>query len=156
MGTAAGESPEQEAVDGAAGQRPVLGPATAGGVVFQKPAEFGGGKVRIENQSGPGVQPRLVRRLLATEGGGATVLPDDRPTQRPAAVAFPDQDRLALVGDANAGELARLDASGLQRTRDDLADAGPDLLGIVFDPVRLRIMLCQLASGAARVRPAWS
>ena len=49
--------------------------------------------------------PRLAQRRA--EVGGAAVLPDDGVVDRAAGVAVPDHDGLALVGDADAGDVAR-------------------------------------------------
>ena len=58
---AAGQPIDKEAVDGAGGQLPRLGPAAQGGVLVEQPAQLGRGEVRIEDQAGALGEPRLRR-----------------------------------------------------------------------------------------------
>ena len=81
---------------------------------------------------------------------GAAVLPDDRAGAGRAGAPVPDDDRLALVGDADRGD--RL-AGGVQLADDlgqRLAGDAPDVVGVVLDPARLREVLRELA---VRTRP---
>ena len=69
--------------------------------------------------------------------GGAAVLPDDGVVDRLAGLAIPDDGGLALVGDADRGDvLASAPAffSALRQT----ATRRPDLLRLVLDPARGR------------------
>ena len=78
----------------------------------------------------------------------APVLPDDGAVDRPPRPAIPDQRRLALVGDADAGDVGCAQAAlgdGLARRREH---AVPDILGLMLDPARGREMLRKLALGA--------
>ena len=52
------------------------------------------------------MSPRPSRSSAAAIRVGAGVLPDDRVVQRPAGAAVPDERGLALVGDADGGEVA--------------------------------------------------
>src|SRR5205085_1548335 len=77
--------------------------------------------------------------------GGAAILPDDCPVDRLARGAVPYDDRLALVGDADSG-----DSTNVSLTEDLARDRQcvlPNLLGIMFDPAALRIMLLKLSLG---------
>jgi hypothetical protein len=80
-------------------------------------------------------------------GGGAPVLPHDSAMDRAAGGAVPEQGRLALVGDAECGDVLGC-KSGL---RHRLAGGGkcavPDLLGIMLDPAGLRIALGEFLLG---------
>ena len=77
--------------------------------------------------------------------GGAPVLPDDGVVDRLAGGAIPDDRGLALVGDADAGDVLRAErrpcAIALAHGRDH---GRPDLLRIVLDPAGRGIDLPQL------------
>ena len=53
-------------------------------------------------------------------------------------MAVPDDGGLALVGDADGGEIAGHEAALLERVGDDFAGAAPDLIGVVLHPAGLR------------------
>src|SRR5205823_10017063 len=80
-----------------------------------------------------------------TVGRGAPVLPDDGAGNRFAARALPDHRRLALVGDAERGDVV----NGSPRALDHLAHRGeriaPDVLGIVFHPAGRWVVLLEIA-----------
>src|SRR5690606_11474832 len=71
-------------------------------------------------------------------------LPDDRRSDRLTALAIPGDNRFSLVSDSNSGNLTRTHTRGTQALLDRVANALPDLLGIVLDPTRLRITLRKL------------
>ena len=52
MGFAAGEVPNQKGVDGAEGELSGLGGGSGAGNVIQEPADFGSGKISIEDETG--------------------------------------------------------------------------------------------------------
>ena len=83
--------------------------ARAGDVVEQ-PGDLGGGEIRIEQQPGLGrrspARGRRARSVVAGVGGAA-VLPDDGVVDRLAGRAVPDDRGLALVGDADGGDVLR-------------------------------------------------
>ena len=83
-----------------------------------------------------------------TQGGagirGPPVLPDDRIVDRLARYAIPDDCRLALVGDADAGNILGAGAGLRHRFPHGCDDSRPDVLGIVLDPSWRRIDLPQL------------
>ena len=85
---------------------------------------------------------------------GAPVLPDDGVVDRLAGRAVPDDRGLALVGDADAGDVLGRDAGlrhGLAHGRDRRR---PDFLRIVLDPARRGIDLPQfLLRGRDRREP---
>ena len=66
---------------------------------------------------------------------------------------IPDQRGLALVGDADGGDLAPPHLRRRQGALDGLDHALPDLLGLVLDPPGLREMLRELAGRAAEGAP---
>src|SRR5262249_42857815 len=69
--------------------------------------------------------------------------------QRPARVALEDDDRLALICDADAREIAPM----CRRTGEHLIGHGkcvePDLFGVVLDPSGSRIHLAMLTARVA-------
>ena len=73
--------------------------------------------------------------------GGAAVLPDDGAVHRLAGGAVPHHGGLALVGDADRGDILCLQAGFLQRVAADHDGRGPDVLRLVLDPARGRKML---------------
>ena len=70
--------------------------------------------------------------------GGAPVLPDDGAMERPSGRALPQHRRLALIGDADGGDVARRDAGLRHRLAADGDGVAPNLLGVVLDPAVLR------------------
>ena len=122
------------------------------GQFCQRPGDLAGAEIGIEQQPGlrlqrpargpasfSSAQSSAVRRSCQTIAGA----------ERPAGAAAPEDDRLALVGDADRGDPLR--AAGL---RDHRARAGqrrsPDLLGIMLDPAGPRIMLDQAPAARRR------
>ena len=86
---------------------------------------------------------------------GAGVLPDDRVVDRLAGGPVPDQRGLALVGDADRGDVLGAEVGLGQRAADDLAGVVPDLLGVVLDPAGPREDLLVLLLVGPTTRPAW-
>ena len=76
--------------------------------------------------------------------GGAAVLPDDGAVHRLTGGAVPHHRGLALVGDADRGDVLCGEARLLQRLAADRDGRGPDVLGLVLDPARRRKMLREL------------
>ena len=126
--------------------RPCSAAARAPVHMVEQPADLGRREIRIEHQAG------LVRdRGLMAGGaqrragvGGAPVLPDDGVVDRLAVDAIPDDRGLALVGDADAGDVLGADAGLGHRLAHGRDHGRPDFLRIVLDPSRRRIDLAQL------------
>jgi len=145
MGLAAGQPPEQEAVDGAEGK-----PARARGRtrpldMIDQPTDLGRREIRIEHKAGAGRNRRLVPGLPQARAhvGRATVLPYHGIVDRPSAGAVPHDRGLALIGDPDSGDVAGT-GSGFGKSFARGCDRrGPDLLGIVLDPAGRRIDLRQ-------------
>ena len=143
---AAGQPPQQEAVDGAERELALLGRGARAVDVVEQPGDFRRREIRIEQQTGARRNQRLMA-LLAQRGagvGGAPVLPDDGIVDRLAGGAIPQNRRLALVGDAD-----RRDATGVGAGfGHGIAHGGdgrrPDLFRIVLDLARPRIDLGEL------------
>ena len=139
MHLAARQPPQQEALDRARGQRALVGGGAAARHVLQDPGDLGAGEIGIEQQAGLVRHHLLVPGLLqvTAEPGGTAVLPDDGVVHRLAGRAIPHHGRLALVGDADAGQVRRLEPRLGERAAADLDSGAPDLLRIVLDPARL-------------------
>ena len=147
FGPAAGQVPDQPAVDRAEGQLAGIGGRTRARHAVEDPGELGAGEVGIDHE--PRAlghhRPEAVAAQAFADIGRTPVLPDDRAVDRLARRPVPHDRGLALVGDADGSDLRDADA-GL---RDRLARGGdlalPDLDRIVLDPARLREVLCKLA-----------
>ena len=146
---AAGQAPDEEAVDGAGRQLSRFGPRPPRWVLLQEPAQLGGREIGIEDEAGALPQPRLVLLTLPTKVRRAAILPDDGPRERPAGGTLPQHDRFPLVGDANRGYGARLNLRRGQCFGNDAQDRLPDFLGVMLHPTRSRIVLRQFARGTA-------
>ena len=98
---------------------PRFGAARAPGDVVEQPGELGRRRSRgrspaRSSRAQLGSRPSLLQPLAQVRG--APVLPDDRVVRRARPVrAVPDERGLALVGDADGGDVARADAGLLER-----------------------------------------
>ena len=138
-----GELPRQPAVDRAKGQLAALGTRAGTGDVVEQPFQFGAGKIGIDHQPrslAEGLGMAVGTQRIA-QPGGPPVLPDDRPVQGLAAGAVPEDGRLALVGDADGGEPAGGDAVLVEDAAGNGELRPPDVVGVVLDPSRLRVVL---------------
>lgn len=143
---AAGQVPDQPAIDGSKGQLSVFGLLAKAGIVLKKPLQFGGRKVSIGTQSGFFLNFLLMALApqFCAQAFAATVLPDNGPIYRLAAAAVPDHRRFALIGDADCADVLRLQAGCLQGLSGCLQLGFPDFNGVVLDPAGVRIVLGQL------------
>ncbi len=140
---AAGQPPQQVAIDGAEQQLATFGAGARIGHVIEQPRDFGAGKIRIDDQAGFGRDIRLVAVGLELRAGvgGAAVLPDDGAVDGLSRGAVPHHGGLALVGDADGGDIPGGDARPLQRVAAGGDGGDPDVLGFVLDPARGREVL---------------
>ncbi|MNC34605.1 hypothetical protein D3C75_830450 [compost metagenome] len=154
---AAGEAPEQEAVHRAEAQLATLGPLAGAGHLVEEPTQLGGGEVRIKQQAGLRRHPWLMAGgpEHGAVGGGAAVLPDDGRMDQRAAGRLPHQGGLALVGDADGGDLPSLQTGLTERRPAHLQHALPDLFAVVLDPAVAGEMLAELLLGLSQ-HPAGS
>ena len=143
---AAGEVPDAPGVHVAEHQVAGLGLLAGAGDVVQDPADLGAGEVGGQREADLRPEAVLAALLgeLVDEDVGAGVLPDDGVEDRHARLLVPDEGGLALVGDADGGEVGGGDAGLGHGALDDLARAGPDLHRVVLDPARLRVDLLVL------------
>ena len=120
----AGELPEQPRVDGA--ERRGRAPAAT-------PPSVKSHSSLVAEKYGSSTRPVAARtsgrwpasRSCVAAGGGAAVLPDDGPVQRPAGAAVPGHDGLALVGDADGGDRLAGVAHGGADLAEHVDDARP-------------------------------
>src|SRR5207248_2371467 len=96
----------------------------------------------------PGVAG-IDRAQSLADGSTCTALPDDGGMDRTARRTLPHDGRLALVRNADRGDLARIESRTGQGFAPDRDGRGEDLLGIVLDVGRRGIELSYLAVGAS-------
>ena len=114
--------------------------------MVEQPGDLGGGEIGIEQQSGARCDQGLVSLLSQCGAGvrGAPVLPDDCIVDGAAGRAVPDDRGLALIGDADRGDVLRPGADLGERRAYGRKGGRPDRLGIVLDQAGGRIDLGQL------------
>ena len=149
-----GQVPDEPRVHGAEEELATLGTRLRLGHVIEDPAELGAREVGVDHQAGRALDVLLQasRLQLVAQLSRATILPDDRVHDRPARIALPHDRRLALVGDADPGDLLRACVAQLQHTIGDGELTMPDVLGVVFHPARAGDRPAQ-APGALRPPP---
>ena len=141
----AGELPDQPGVDSAREQSSIAG--DEGDLRFlEQPLDLCRREIRIGAETGVLSDECCLAAQLQTALSSATILPDDGTRQRLPRVAMPKHNRLALVGDADdigthtgcRNRIARRQQCALE-----------NLLGIMLDPARLRIVLGDLLVSAS-------
>ncbi len=107
MHFAAGQAPQQKAVDRAECQLPGFRPAACTRHIIENPGQFAGGEIRIQQQAtataGHFLQPLRLQSSYPVRR--ATVLPDNRGIDRLATAAIPNQRGLTLIGNTDTGDL---------------------------------------------------
>ncbi len=154
--TASGQLPDQPGVDCPGGEPARRGFLPRAGNVVEQPPELGSREVRIENETGLPPDDALAAGGAHPihRGGRSPVLPDDRAMHGPAGFPVPENDRLALVRDADRGERVRPQTGALQGLPRRAEGRLPDLLGVVLDPAGLREVRCDLLLRGAELSPA--
>ena len=106
----AGELVNQPAIDRAGCKFPRIGSVPQPRHVVEQPGELGARKVRIDHQTGFFREHRLAAVGLQPVAvtGGAAVLPHNGRVDRLAGLAVPDDDRFALIGNAQGRNVTRL------------------------------------------------
>ncbi len=143
MDAAAGQTPQQKAIDRAERELAVLRRSARALDVIEHPRDFRGGEIRVEHEPGLVRDLRLMvlRGKLGAHVGRAAILPDDRVVDRLAGGTVPDQRGLALVGDADRRDVFRRDAGFRHHFAHGLDRGRPDRLRIVLDQAGRRIDL---------------
>ena len=137
---AAGEIPNEVAVDVAeskfAGFREFTGTAK----VVEYPTDFEGAEVSGERKTG--LVAEAVLTTLCSEGCdvrfNACVLPHDGVVNRMASLAIPDKRGFALIGDADRSKVFGLQPSLLHGFFNDFRCSPPDFVRVMLNPARLR------------------
>jgi hypothetical protein len=114
--------------------------------VVEQPAQFRRRKIRVNFKAAALADQRRLAgaRDFVAEGRRPPVLPDDRGRDRRPGRAVPEQCRLALVGDADRGDLGGVDRIVAQYLARDRKLRLPDFHRVVFDPAGLGIVLAML------------
>jgi hypothetical protein len=151
MRLAAAEVPHQPAVDGAEQQLATLGALLRTFHVVEDPAHLGRGEIGVDQQAGPLADQCLMPVGLQPLADGVALprLPDDGVVDRLAGGTVPDHGGFALVGDAQRGDMARVDLPAAEQFGQRGIDAGEDLARVMLDPAGLREDLRELALRAA-------
>ena len=114
--------------------------------MIEQPADLQAAEVGAERQ--PGLRAKAVRPAVAGKLGDVVIYPRVLPDQRVgywlAGLTVPKHRGLALIGDADGGEIGSVTLRPLQSLRNDVLGGPPDLLGIMLDPSRLGIDLLML------------
>jgi hypothetical protein len=151
---AAGQVPEDPGVGRAEDQVAGLGLLARTLDVLEDPDDLGAREVGREREADDRLE--AVRSLVAREAVDdrlrAGVLPHDRVVDGLAGGLVPDDRGLALVGDADRGDVVAGQVGAGERLADDLADVVPDLDRVVLDPARAGedLLVLLLAGGDDR------
>src|SRR5438874_4881484 len=136
---ASGEIPNQEAINCAGKQVAGFGLRVRSGNLVQNPANFQTAEVSGKRKAGfPAI---AILSAIGCEFGDhrrdACVLPDYCVVNSCGGLLIPDDCGLALVGDADPGEIAWAEASSFHGCMNDALGSPPDFRGIMFDPAGL-------------------
>ncbi len=131
-----GEMPQQPGIDRAEQQIALFRTQPRVGDVVQQPAQLQRAEIAGQRQAGLGTETVLaaVSRVIRHQGIGSRILPDQGVVNRLARGAVPQQGRLALIGDADGGEVAPRQSGAAQRLGDHRLGVAPDFDRIVFHP----------------------
>ena len=143
MRAAAGKVPDEPRVHIAEQQVAALGALSCTRNVIQNPLDLRAGEVGIDEQTGflLHVVAETVRHQLVADGRRAAALPDDCIIDRSAGVLVPDDGRLALVRDADAGDVRRRQAALFKCLAHGEQLALEDDHRVMLNPARFRIDL---------------
>ena len=147
MHSAAGQLPDQPCVHSAEQDLPCLGPLPRTGHIVQDPLDLRCGEIGIGHQAG--VLPDVVchaglLQQFIHQRSRAAALPDDGIVDGAAGGLFPQDGGLALVGDADGGNVMDIHAALGHHLVHDPVLGGPDLHGVVLHPALLRVDLLKL------------
>ena len=156
MHRAAGQPVQERAIDGAEAELAVLRALPCPLHVLEQPAQLGPAEIRVEDEARLLPDPRLFPLCFqfVTEIRGPPVLPHDGVVNRLAGLPFPEESRLALVGDADAMDVFPFRSGLAHRPSDRLERRAPDVVKVVLDPARLGEDLPELDAGRSLHRQA--
>ncbi len=115
----AGQAPQQEAVDGAGEDLAVAGARAQALVAVEQMLDLGAREVGVDHQAGLLLEQRLQTVGLESiaDRRGDAALPHDRVRHRTPGRALPQHHRLALIGDADRGDVVALGLGLAQHLR---------------------------------------
>ena len=126
--------------------------------MIEQPGELGAGEVRVEEQASTLLHLVFVAGLaqLLAAGGRSPVLPHDRVVDRLTGGPIPQHRGLALVGDADRGDVRGREPGLVEGLAGGFDLSRPDLFRVVLDPAGLgkdlaKLLLAQAADVAARI-----
>ena len=136
---AAGELPDEPGIDRAEEELSGCRPSARAGDVVQEPLDLGAGEVGVGDEAGlgPDLVGMSVRHQLVDDVGGAAALPDDGIVDGLAGLLVPDDGGLALVGDADGGDILRAHVELCHGSVGHLVGGVPDLFGVMLHPAGL-------------------
>ena len=147
MHAATGDFPKQPCIHRAERELAARGGSAGAGSVVEQPCEFGRREIGIEAQPGFLRDERFgTFGAEANTGiGGAAILPHDGTVNGFVGAAIPEQRGLALVGDADGGEISGGYFCPGERLGGAISLGVPEILGLMLNPAGLRIMLRKFA-----------
>ena len=136
----AGQLVDEPGVDSAEEELACLGASARAGDVVQQPLDLGAGEVGVGHEAGLFADhvAAAVGHQLVDDVGGAAALPDDGVGDGLAGLLVPDDRGLALVCDADGGDVDRLDAELFHGGVRDLVGGIPNLVRVMLDPAGMR------------------
>ena len=149
---AAGEVPQQPAIDGAEEQVACLSTLAGTFDVIEDPLHLRSRRVGVDEKSGaaaPLFWSFLTREFL-TDSGGTGVLPDNGVVDRLTGVLIPHHGGLTLVGDTYRVNVFHGDVAIGKSLTDGATGIAPDFFRIVFYPAFFRedLLVLELANGS--------
>ena len=144
-----GKAPDQESVGGSEGETTLVGQGACLFHMVQNPADLGGGKIGIEQQTGSGLNLVIPSGefQLVTETGRSPILPDDGVVDGFSGFPVPHHGGFPLVGDAETRDGPGLFPAPFDGLATDTKRGGPDLFRIVLHPTQVRENLPKLLLG---------
>ena len=131
----ASEVPDEVGFDGAEQELPFLRALAGEGNVVEQPFCLGRRKIGVRAQPRPRIDHLPVRaRKLFAESGRAAALPYDRVVDGLTRKFVPEEHRLALVGDAERGDLFRGNAARAHCRAESAELRGEQVARVVLHP----------------------
>ena len=147
---AGGQTPDEPAIDGAEEKFPGLSLGTGTWNIVEKPADLACTETGIDLQARTLFNQLLHTRLLAplaTQFSATGILPNQCMIDWLTRQLVPSYDGLSLVGDGE-GIVVGIEITAFEQPTDGLDGVGINLLGIMFHPSGLRIILLVSHRGA--------
>ena len=147
MDPALGQAPDQPGLHSSEQEPALLGTLPRSGHIVQDPFYLRAGKVGVDHQTG--LLPEFFRQTLCLQRvavfRGPAALPDNSVIDRLAGFLIPDDGSLALVCDADRGNVRGGDVDLVHRLYGDAQLACPDLVCVVLHPSGLGKILGELS-----------